>query len=1290
MADTTTQERPVSTSDDLFPGTPITAPAQTAQISNVVPPQGVDLFPGNPIGGGATQPTETIPAPGTGKPEDPYMGFVDNLEHHLSVGAQDMGRDFHSFAKFGFTDQKFEDFDKEDSLRQFYQKQLTREDLANDHIKPAMSNALIPFGTNVSRVVAESVPGLGAIGGGMALGAGAALALGAPVTVPVLIGGATVAGILGAGKMMYDLRQHGMDAQVARIGGIAAGAANAALMFVGGGTVGRTAETVFARVAVPKIIGQLLTSMGINTSAMVGNNLADATIKYIATLQAGGRGYKPGEIRDELGKAVATSLLAGPAFAVGGAVLGAGLRVAAKPFLTTSEQIVALTAELNKLNREAEIRNAVELQEKYFGKPEITKEVKGELYKPKSESAAKLQGKLEVTQAQTTLERQESLTARIEQDVTVSRAEIARLEKELDTKLAHIKELQDTNPTPVEIIKGKATAVDNTVKLNSEIEKTQNEAKEINKNLDQEKKLYQSLTEKVESAQGERARARIAASAKKQKVTLVATEEQKNLESLSAYTDEYNQRIIEERSQEAAKRADETAKKLKDELYIKNQVSHAVNATRVLKGAHKLIPEGKEWLLNLTPEQCKERLEMAQRKWWQKFGTGPARGSYNFPQLDRLLIAFQDTPEPLELAAAFDTSDAVEKENTLHREYNKKLNDHIIGQVSTPWLLNNKGGQTLNVEIMAANAAKTMLDVTSRGADGKSLNLHISVDQALEILQKMKNKKAWAAMGDSEFGNNFTKGIAKDSTESVLKAAIEKVDPNHLQANVGMERYWEEMGPILKTAAKNLQGKEIGVEENYGGPLYRKGYIEKESREISPEMPTEETELAGKGIDEKQPRYLDSRGFSKLKLEFTGAYKQASDRARRQAIWEAMVNPSKLWSALVQNSDFKYSMDAKYGSQLFESLDKNYRDTVNGFTENNQWWAKYLRRVAAAKSASTFMFKLPQMPKHVTTISQFALYSYKGKFIPPADLLASVGDVVTHLEKAKSILEWDEVQNRYEHVGQIGVAIQPNSAHPIEARIQKGSMGMFTWGDMPALIGGANAVERFIMRETNDPILARQEAVHAYQQILASSNISQLSDLSVETATKTTIGMFQQPKMQIAKMVARYDRYAANFPTLENIKNAYYARAVSNFSAFLFDLPDFVINTGIGALEGGAAGETIIAASAFRLASSFILGNRFPINGAIYTIGLTLLANAVFNEKFHVWAPAGAYQESVEKTMQTAKETLDFTTGSRQLTLGHVLTTMLHAVQGLPMIGVAAPEQPIKAAQQGAQVLHVQ
>src|SRR6185312_16760372 len=142
------------------------------------------------------------------------------------------------------------------------------------------------------------------------------------------------------------------------------------------------------------------------------------------------------------------------------------------------------------------------------------------------------------------------------------------------------------------------------------------------------------------------------------------------------------------------------------------------------------------------------------------------------------------------------------------------------------------------------------------------------------------------------------------TTEEAFRNALGNADLHYLKMLDGFAAFYETMGERLKQSFEQINpGKELTLEENYGGQIVREGGVEREitDENLQPVMPGEEIDYkpAGGDMASNDPSFTKKRGNLTTKIELQGAIKQMRQRARQQAQWEAMAEPAKVWNRVI-------------------------------------------------------------------------------------------------------------------------------------------------------------------------------------------------------------------------------------------------------------------------------------------------------------------------------------------------------------------------------------------------------
>jgi hypothetical protein len=1197
----------------------------TATASPVSTAAGADYDSVLPLQAQQAKGAAPIPGGGPVAQQPNYYGYIEKLSKHFEKGSAEIGSDLNSFVTLGLGNRSIEDFNKEDEARQQFAASLSKEDELDYHLKPAMDNALRPMGQTVGNVLAESAPSLGVGMAGMVAAGGVAALIGAPVVLPALAGGAIVGGVIGAGSMIRDLRQHGADPTVARIGGLAAGIANAATMFIGGGVTGKVAKDVIIKTGVRALAIDMAKAMGLNATAMVLNNVSDAGIKLVAAMN--GAKYKTGQIQDELKQAIGTSLIAAPALAVGGAAAGTLLKTALKPVMRNEEALAALTKYFNKRSVEIESENYATLHAQFFGK--VEEKVHAELYKPEGLSAVSMQGELMPETAQFEAARQllretSQAVDDLQQQVFEQRGKVFELEAQ---------------------VTGEATTT-----------AAQELSAEAQKNLPVEQAKLENLNKQLDEATQERNR-------------VVAENEPAHLREQEA------QQAVEE--QAAVKEAEELNRQFRDALERKNIIDKAVLAASLKKGAGKVILKAEQAAKGqpLTPAQeelLKEKITLP-RSPDEVFNlvaeitenlashlptskvSGMSGMSLKF-QLNTIL-QFLPPKEANRVSRTLDTTSAVNfRDITLTNLTNK-----LYGFVQESTGLSRKA-----VEGLAVKARKQKLTVTATGADGQSHTIKLSAGKMQAYLALMKNKKAKVALTDAKEGNNFTtrETHGANSTEAAFELALEKANLNYNKMIPGIARFYEEVGHEVKAFHDQRNpDNPFKLEINYGQQVRREGAGEPPQEGLTPEVPgmdIEPGESTGTGKGKAlPPGIVKRRAANKGRIVAQDAFQSAQNHARIVANYFAFHDPSLLWSQLLGNQEFRHYVASNFGAQALKTLEAGYDYTVHGSAEPTSEVTHLVNFLLNAKAIQTLTWNWLYTPKHALTAFNGLLYEYEGQKLPGYVLMQASLDLLLHPSKATEILSRPEVNVRYTRKDYLATAAGTGkAANLISASI--------TPGDKPAVATIVRAVEIFVNNLTNDPELATTEANHAPEQVLASSSTAKTTPTSRNLVTRY-LTQFSGPEAVVASNVRDKWRIAANHPTRENLVNAFYTDFIGRSALVLFTIPSVAYVYGLAVATGN---QKKAAEAAAMVANKGVVGAQFPLPSLIVPALATIIANRMFGTSFYVSEHGVPGLENVAELDEASAEAKKMIDGNKDLTLHNILET---AIKSMQAFSVPAP-----------------
>lgn len=1348
----------------------------------------------------------------TGLTKEPLQGWAvayKGLSDRFTLGAGAINKGLSGWNLAIYDDVDFEQAKSTVETQAMLQAQQDKEDYANDHGYFEFANMKVSAADLGGGWLAEQLPTLGLGGGAALIGGGVAAVAGAPIAVGALGGAALLFGTLGAGQAVYDLTQHGVNRNTARLGGLVSGVANAALTYMGGagaakGVTGAAAamlEQAPVKEALMATTKRMAESMGVQIAAGEAGALVNGIVKYIATRTSiDATPYTNQQAIDEFLQASLQTMVLAPTITASGEGAGAALGKINQHF-APGEWAKAINKQLDKKLADLEVKR----QSMLFG--QAIKEAEAENpVAPKPVDQAEIEAspqvqvldrQIEARRAANAKELERLLKAKEEIDAARAAEEQAQADNtendfhgtsskinylgehtgsgernlfgpgfyvtaSLNIAKQYTRKGRGTSPT-VYKVKWLGDKPPKLLDLDKPLPKDLYEAfldheehmpfpEELNnrpvtqlyavfKEAMADNELYSSeayermemLVERMKNAGfdgfthegggrvrkgGERHQVKIYFDTTKLSIeelppvkpkswleTIDANDLPRKIEEanpVAPLIEERQRTVTELGTQAEAKALAEAVEKQRQAIAarvekvfaptsadeMKALIDKALLASRVLPGAGKKLlaaakkakVEGreltevetaaldKEWLLNMTPHEAKERLHGILSKYMTKHMPWARTAGYTaFNVAGKLGIVFQDVPNPEPLMRAFDPGPAVDRAQTLHRTYDDMLYDHLSKAT---------GLSKAKVTDLGWKAAHQKIDVEYIGADNQRHPLKITADEAMSYLLWMKNTDALAALRDVKRGNGFTLKTdllpGSDSTELVLQKALEDLNPNYVKALQGFETFYDEIGPIFKKVFEEQNpGVELNLQSFYGGTIRRRGMNRVETEDLVPTAPGQEFEFSGKSVGVNDPRFSRERGDSTVYIEPHGAFKNAADRTRVQAHYEAMVEPAKLWNALIRNDEFRYAVETKFGKHLYDSIYQSYKDVITGIPAAKQAYNGWVDRMMTSRSVIKLAAKPMQTLKHWTTLVNFQLYKYDGQLIPGTEFSKGVLDYLANKGKAdKMILGWDEVKNRYASVEQISTVIKPESMSPTAQRVQHATMAFFAKGDKDALLPGVWSVYKFVLKKTGDKELAKAEAISSFRNVLASGALDQISDWQKGPILRL-FAQFKQPEMRLAQHVLEAQRKAANFPTTENIQAALRVRFISSVSAMLFVLPETLLTV---AFKPDQAEEAV-----FRMFQRFRLGNMFPALAEIATSTDTILHNAVFDMHYHHWKPTIGPLEAGTKTIDLVQDVIKLMEGEEDDQLKLVFKTALDLIEGPGnAAGIGVPETPIK------------
>jgi len=741
------------------------------------------------------------------------------------------------------------------------------------------------------------------------------------------------------------------------------------------------------------------------------------------------------------------------------------------------------------------------------------------------------------------------------------------------------------------------------------------------------------------------------------------------------------------------KEAQEKAQKAADTSYIESNVNKAALAARIMPGAGKALAEAEKTgkpvepgkvELPSRPEQINKKALGFVNDALSNFGLGRTSYIHQSTQNGKLAKVFQDVPDGEKLVKTFSPDDAVNNFETFHRN----LDDIAANNLSKATGLSRYELEWLSYNAMTAPEIKgEYLD-----ANNTPQQFSLTPDKMLEALDLMKNEDALAAIRarptkeNPEWGNNMTirrdmlPELEEKSAQAVFENALDLANPHYRQALEGGKAFYDEAGPRLQKFVKAVEGRDMELQENYGGYLRRLGVAEKNPESLVPVNPLEEQGGQGRANTEQQaPGFTKERGPSKVAVEFQGFFYKLNKRIRQQAQYEAMAGPSKLWQGLLDNQEFRYAVKQKFGQETLDSLENGYKDIVHGTARSQTAFSNLVDGIMRMQLIKKLGLKPIQALKHYMTIVNGALYRHEGEFIPPDEYLKGIADANANWAKvSKEVLSWPEVQNRYslKNVGQIGAVTTSPTMNPAMNKAEQIAMLPFTVGDKPAVINIAHSVYRWVLNKTGDKALAQREGVRAFQETLAGGNRAVLSDMSKDNVGRM-FAQFKQPEMRLAEHDNRAWTQFFNHQTPENFKAAIYTSVLTHFARFMFNVPSVLVaaaGTGLGIEALGNKDE--LANTAYRAVQSLLLGNMNPIVGDVIYQAMTKSINAVAQTHFYAPEIKPPFFDMFDKYGDTMADVIKYMAGNKEATLNNIMSTVLHAAQGLP---APIPETPIKA-----------
>lgn len=643
-------------------------------------------------------------------------------------------------------------------------------------------------------------------------------------------------------------------------------------------------------------------------------------------------------------------------------------------------------------------------------------------------------------------------------------------------------------------------------------------------------------------------------------------------------------------------------------------------------------------------------------------------------QSGKLLIAFQDAPNPEPLARQFDTYTAEQEAGRRQRLYDDMRQEAVMKETG----LDQTGLEDLihkakNTELTGTYINRKYFTEFARGEKAQG-EFNLTADQVISYLMWRKNPEARPGlMHGNEFTlvEDFPSNPEADTTEKVMREALRNADPKFEQALKGLENWYVRVIEPLQGKVKEQSGEDLPALEGYGGRISRKGEPEDAiPQDLIPRLPWQSHAELPEGV----PGFVRKRTDNLREILPKGAFENAAERSMRQGQWEAMVEPAKLWQQLSTNPDFIHANTVKYGRDFMRSIETGYRDIIHGSSTlaaaNNKWIDGILR----ARFVQQLGAKPIQAVKHLTTIFNGALYRHDGDIIPPQEYVAGLTNFFENPEKAiNEISEWDAIKHRYANPAHtvMGAIVKQETKSLLVARAEKVSTLPFVIGDKGAAYPLGWSIYQHVLNKTGDVELAKTEAGRAINETLASSMLGQLSDMARSQIGKLFV-QFQQPAMRLAQHRVEAWRRAVNFPTRENIGNALYVDTVTRASMALFVLPGIAFTY---ALTGD---EKQREESVHRFAQEFRLGAFYPISRDGLSMLDTTFSNLVYDKKHRVMTPTVAPFDMLDKLFHRLPQDIaKHTVGGQPLTGKAIFEMAIEAVQGT---GAPIPLTPVTGA----------
>ncbi|HEY9791450.1 MAG TPA: hypothetical protein V6D22_13685 [Candidatus Obscuribacterales bacterium] len=600
-----------------------------------------------------------------------------------------------------------------------------------------------------------------------------------------------------------------------------------------------------------------------------------------------------------------------------------------------------------------------------------------------------------------------------------------------------------------------------------------------------------------------------------------------------------------------------------------------------------------------------------------------------------------------------------------------EVNRMLYQQLADTLLKEATGLDDAGLTKLMHDAATTK--IKGKWSDGRTIQapdeygvMHVmSVDEAISYLLWAENSDAQAALYAPD-GNNFPRDYEITLTEAI-KALPE--GQKYLDALEGFRKFYLQMGKTLKEVHDRATGDDLELQINHGGTIRRVGTVQADMTEIESRLPGQEYVANNGERVESTHNATIERGALTTAIAKRGAFANAHSHAVATANYEANVERAGFWNQFVNDPDVVQGITGKWNKGLLERIRDRYRDQVHGVPAAQQGSIAEIDNIIRANRVSVLGSNPIYTLQHwFTLINFFLARDNEGVQIPFNELSDGFQHFfLNKIEAVNEIQSWDEVKARYADVNTVG-GIASGERTPEEVNYEKNALQWFQKGDMPALEAGTYAVYHVILNRTGDAVLAKQTAIQAFKDCLASGSSQQWTDLTTNKITKLFTA-FEQPTIRLRQHSFEAKLTANNFPTAKHFQDQLRAELVARTASTVFLAPKLAVAVADAAILHN---PSTLFNTMLRMGTTLTFGNMLP--GAS-TIGESVVAAA----------SGGRYDPDVSTPVsrvvigaaKAAGMASAMATGHTPLSFHHILQTVIGVYQAQALIGKGKPVAPM-------------